>query len=141
MFLLDTNIVSETRKPRPHRGLLAWLESVDEKQLFLSAVTIGEIQRGIEMTRQQAPAKAQELTAWLDAIMETQSILPLDAVCFRRLAQLMHRRSDTVHEDAMIAATALEHGLTVVTRNVRDFRGFNVPLLNPFSTGSQETTG
>lgn len=135
MFLLDTNVVSETRKPRPHGGVMAWLASVDESQIFLSAVSIGEIQRGIELTRRQDPQKAQELTAWLDAIIESQSILPMGARTFRLVATLMYRKSDTRYEDAMIAATALERGLTVVTRNVQDFREFDVPLLNPFSKG------
>lgn len=135
MFLLDTNVVSETRKPRPHGGVMAWLASVDESQIFLSAVSIGEIQRGIELTRRQDPQKAQELTAWLDAVIGSQSILPMGARTFRLTATLMHRKSDTVYEDAMIAATALERGLTVVTRNVQDFREFDVPLLNPFSKG------
>lgn len=135
MFLLDTNVVSETRKPRPHGGVMAWLASLDESQIFLSAVSIGEIQRGIELTRRQDPQKAQELTAWLDAVIGSQSILPMGSRTFRLTATLMHRKSDTLYEDAMIAATALERGLTVVTRNVQDFREFDVPLLNPFSKG------
>ncbi|MDO4232737.1 MAG: hypothetical protein Q4D19_11465 [Lautropia sp.] len=77
MFLFDTDIVSETRKPWPHGGVIAWLASVDESQIFLSAVSIGEIQRGIELTRQQDPQKVQELSAWLEAIIESQSILPM----------------------------------------------------------------
>ncbi|MDO4232724.1 MAG: type II toxin-antitoxin system VapC family toxin [Lautropia sp.] len=133
MFLLDTNVVSETRKSRPHGGVMTWLASVDESRLFLSAVTIGEIQRGIELTRQQDSQKALELTAWLDAIIESQAVLPMGAGTFRLVATLMHRKSDTLYEDAMIAATALERELTVVTRNVQDFREFGVPLFNPFS--------
>ena len=68
MYLLDTNVVSELRKPKPHGAVLAWLQSVDDAQLFLSAVTIGEIQAGIELTREQDEAKAAELEAWLEQV-------------------------------------------------------------------------
>jgi predicted nucleic acid-binding protein len=132
MYLLDTNVVSELRKPKPHGGVLAWLHSVDERQLFMSAVTVGEIQAGIERTREQAPENAQALEAWLAQVAGAYNVLPLDAAAFRVWARLMHRRSDTLLEDAMIAATAQVHGLTVVTRNTADFRLFGVPLLNPF---------
>ena len=133
MYLLDTNVVSELRKPKPHGAVLAWLQGVDELQLHLSAVTIGEIQAGIELTREQDPAKADEIEAWLAQVAEAYNVLPMDATAFSRVwAQLMHRQSDTLYEDAMIAATAKAHGLTVVTRNVADFKRFGVPLLNPF---------
>jgi predicted nucleic acid-binding protein len=132
MYLLDTNVVSELRKPRPHGAVLTWLQARDDAELHLSAVTIGEIQAGIELTRQQDAAKAQEIEAWLEQVATTWNVLPMDAPAFRAWARLMHRRSDTVTEDAMIAATAQIHGLTVVTRNVADFKPFGVPLLNPF---------
>jgi len=132
MYLLDTNIVSELRKPRPHGGVLAWLESVDAPALHLSAVTLGEIQAGIEITRRQDAAKAAQIEAWLDAVAGTYNVLPMDGTTFRTWARLMHGRSDTLYEDAMIAATAAVHHLTVVTRNVADFAAFGVPLLNPF---------
>ena len=132
MYLLDTNVVSELRKPKPHGAVLAWLQGVDELQLHLSAVTIGEIQAGIELTREQDPAKADEIEAWLAQVAAAYNVLPMDATAFRVWAQLMHRQSDTLYEDAMIAATAKAHGLTVVTRNVADFKRFGVPLLNPF---------
>lgn len=93
---------------------------------------MGEIQAGIEFTREQDLDKAAALEAWADLVAGTYQVLPMDAVVFRRWAKLMHRRSDTVYEDAMIAAVALVHGLTVVTRNVRDFTLFSVKLLNPF---------
>lgn len=133
MYLLDTNIVSELRKPKPHGGVLAWVQGVQDSALFLSAVSIGEIQAGIELTRAQDPAKAKELTLWLDALAQAYNVLPMDAACFREWARLMHRKSNTIHEDAMIAATAKLAGLTVVTRNVADFKSFKVPLLNPFA--------
>lgn len=132
MYLLDTNVVSELRKPRPHGAVLTWLQARDDGELHLSAVTIGEIQAGIELTRQQDAAKAQAIEAWLEQVATTWNVLPMDAPAFRAWARLMHRRSDTVTEDAMIAATAQMHGLTVVTRNVADFKPFGVPLLNPF---------
>jgi len=132
MYLLDTNVVSELRKPRPHGAVLAWIEQVDDAHLFLSAVTLGEIQAGIELTREQDVAKATEIEAWLEQLARAYNVLPMDASAFRRWARLMHRKSDTLYEDAMIAATAQAHGLTVATRNVGDFRALGVEVFNPF---------
>jgi predicted nucleic acid-binding protein len=133
-FLLDTNVVSELRRPRPHGAVLAWLQSVDDADLHLASVTLGEIQAGIERTREQDPAKASEIERWLDQVNATFNILSLDGPAFRYWAQLMHRQSDTLYEEAMIAAIAKVNQLTVVTRNVADFSGFGVPLLNPFAS-------
>ncbi len=133
MYLFDTNIVSELRRPRPHGAVLAWLRSVGDRQIYLSAVTLGEIQAGIEITRERDPAKAAEIEAWADQVAATWNVLPMQADSFRLWAKLMHRRSDALLEDAMIAATAKVHGLCVVTRNIKDFAGFGVETLNPFS--------
>jgi predicted nucleic acid-binding protein len=132
MYLLDTNVVSELRKPRPHGAVVAWIEGIADADLYLSAVTLGEIQAGIEITREQDVLKAAELEAWAEQVGASYNVLPMDAASFRLWAKLMHRQSDTVYEDAMIAACALKHKLTVVTRNVGDFAHFQVPLLNPF---------
>jgi toxin FitB len=133
MYLLDTNIISELRKIRPHAAVVSWLESIPEADLFLSAVTLGEIQAGIEITREQDIAKATIIELWADQVANAYNVLPLDAAAFRLWAKLMHRQSNTVYEDAMIAATALVHNLIVVTRNVRDFERFNVNIYDPFS--------
>ena len=134
MYLLDTNIVSELRKPRPHGGVVAWLQSTADADLHLSAVTLGEIQAGIELTREQDAAKAVAIEAWLELVAQSYNVMPMDRLTFRAWARLMHRRSDTLYEDAMIAATAIVHNLTVVTRNVTGFSHFKVRALNPFKS-------
>ena len=134
MYLLDTNVVSELRKPKPHGAVLAWIRGVEDAQLFLSAVTLGEIQAGIEITRQQVPDKAQAIEHWLNQLAAAYNVLPMDAAAFRVWAKFMHHQSNTVYEDAMIAATARVNKLTVVTRNMADFKRFDVALLNPFQT-------
>ena len=133
MYLLDTNVVSELRKPKPHRAVLQWIHGVSDAELHISAVTIGEIQAGIEVTREQDEAKAAELEQWLELVSGSFNVVPMDALAFRVWARLMHKASDTLYEDAMIAATAQVHKLTVVTRNVTDFKHFGVNVLNPFA--------
>lgn len=134
MYLLDTNIVSELRRARPHGAVLAWLDGIPDTDLFLSAVTIGELQAGIEITREQDHTRAAELETWLDKVAAAYNVLAMDGRIFRRWAQLMHRQPDPLIEDAMIAATADCHGLVVVTRNVRDFARLEVKTLNPFKS-------
>ncbi len=99
---------------------------------MLPAVSIGEIQAGIEITRDQDPSKAEELETWLNQLMASYEILPMGADVFSVWARLMHRRSRVMIEDAMIAATAIVNDMTVVTRNVRDFRSLGIEPINPF---------
>jgi predicted nucleic acid-binding protein len=134
MYLLDTNVISELRRPRPHGAVLAWLQATPDNLLYLSAVSLGEIQAGIELTREQDAVKADEIQVWAEKVVSAYKVLPMDVEGFRTWARLMPRRSDTLYEDAMIAATAVVHRLTVVTRNVGDFANFGVTLLNPFET-------
>lgn len=138
MYLLDTSVVSELRRVRPHGAVLAWLRSVDHRLLRLSAVSLGEIQAGIEFTRDQDPGRAAEIERWADEVARTYEVLPMDTAVFRVWARLMHSRSDTVADDARIAATAMVHNLIVVTRNEREFQPFGVPTLNPFNTSRSE---
>lgn len=132
MFLLDTNIVSESRKPKPHGGVMAWLAAQESATLHISAMTIGELQRGIELTRVQDATRADEIETWLEQVIYSGQVLPMDAAVCREWARLMHGRSNTLAEDAFIAATAIVHRLTVATRNVRDFKALGVKTLNPF---------
>lgn len=134
MFLLDTNVISELRKPKPHGAVVAWIERVPEHQLFLSALSLGELQAGVELTRRQDSQKATEIEAWIDRLAQSYQILAMDTQAFREWARLMDGRTSDLMEDGMIAATARVHGLTVVTRNVRDFSAFKVELVNPFSS-------
>ena len=131
-YLLDTNVVSELRKPRPHGAVVAWVNDQQDEQLFLSAVTLGELQAGIERTRRQYPVKASEIELWADQVASSFQVLPMDAMCFREWGRIIDRKPDELSEDAMIAATARVHHLIVATRNEADFKRLDVPILNPF---------
>ena len=133
MYLLDTNAVSELRKPKPHGAVVAWVSAQDTTHLYLSAMTIAELQRGVEITREQDVEKAEHIKGWLEQLIVSGQVLAMDAPVCRQWARLMHRQSDTLTEDAFIAATAIVHRLVVVTRNVRDFKVLNVELLSPFA--------
>jgi toxin FitB len=97
-YLIDTNVVSETRKPRPQGAALAWLQSLELGQGF-SAVTFGEIQKGVELARQQDAVKANEIEAWATQLERASQVLPMDAACFREYARLIHGRSNNLVED------------------------------------------
>lgn len=133
MYLLDTNVISGLRKAKPHGAVLAWIRAVRPDEIEIPAVVIGEIQDGAEITRKQDQAKASEIEAWLDYIMANFTVLPMDGEIFREWARLMVGKSDDLSGDAMIAATARIHDLTVVTRNVKDFKTFGAPVFNPFT--------
>jgi predicted nucleic acid-binding protein len=132
MYLLDTNVISETRKVTPHGGVMAWLRSRKDEKVFLPGVVFGEIQTGVEKTRRQDPQKAIEIEDWILRLLAAFDVIPMTAVEFREWARLMNKRSDDLTRDAMIAATAKVHRLTVVTRNTKNFRHFGVETLNPF---------
>jgi predicted nucleic acid-binding protein len=132
MYLLDTNVVSELRRPRPHGGVLSWLESVKPAKLCLSVVTLGEIQVGAERVRAQDPAKAQEIEAWADTALSAFEILPIDAAIIRQWARLRRGRRDDHFEDNILGVTAVLHRLVLVTRNVRDFGEFDIRIVDPF---------
>src|SRR3954471_7382547 len=124
MYILDTNVVSELRRPHPHGGVTAWVSTIAPSQLNLAAVTVGEIQIGAERTREQDLAKAVEIESWLLDLMLSITVLPMTAETFRIWARYMHRKPVHISGDAMIAATATQHGFTIATRNVRDFEQF-----------------
>lgn len=132
MYLLDTNVISEFRKTKPHGAVIAWLRSVSSEQIYLPAVAVGEMQAGAERTRKQDPAKAAEIERFIDQVLSSFAVLPLDAPVFREWAKLIHGKSRDVTEDAMIAATARVNRLAVVTRNVKHFVPFRVEVLDPF---------
>lgn len=135
MFLLDTVVLSELRKSPRQRNpqVVAWIERVLSQDLFVSAVSIAEIERGIERQRAVDPAFAVALAAWLEILLRAHGdrVLPLTVAIARRWGRLAARLGNS-GLDLAIAATALEHGLTVVTRNVSDFAPTGVAVLDPF---------
>jgi predicted nucleic acid-binding protein len=133
MYLLDSNVISELRKVKPHGAVVTWLRSVGSNDLFISAVVIGEMQAGVERTRIQSPEKAAEIERFIDMVLSSYAVLPLDAIVFREWARLIHGKSCDLTEDAIIAATTRIHDLVVVTRNVKDFADFGVRVFDPFS--------
>ena len=142
MYLLDTDVVSAFRRPDRHPGPTAWLQAQRPSDLYLSAVTIGEIERGIAQQRRRDPSFASELSDWLDRILAWYGdrVLDIDVPTARRWGRLS---GDFGHEsaDLIIAATALEHGLTVVTRNVREFEPAGVEVFNPFVESGEFAAG
>lgn len=137
MFLLDTNVVSELRKVRSGKadpGLAAWADSADAASLFISAITVLELETGVLLIERRDQGQGEILRAWLDRHVLPAfegRILPVDAVVARRCASL-HVPDRLAERDALIAATALVHGMTVVTRNVADFSASGAKILNPW---------
>ncbi len=135
MFLLDTNVLSELRRrAKVHPRVGAWAESVLPTDLFLSAITILEIEAGMLSVRRRDPAQGKVLGEWIDGKVLPAfegRILPVDTTVARRCARL-HVPDPRAERDALIAATALVHGLTVATRNMADFLAMGVPLFNPW---------
>jgi hypothetical protein len=131
-YLLDTNVISELRKRKPHGAVVAWLETLRSEQIFLSAVTIGELQAGVELTRRQDAIIAAEIESWLTFVEMSFAVVGMDGPCFREWSRLMAGKSQAMREDAMIAATARVVGFTVATRDEKDFRHFHVDVINPF---------
>ena len=134
MFLIDTVTISELRRRQRDSAVMAWFGRQRATDLFLSVISVGEIERGIAQQRATDPGSAGALAAWLDGVLAlyAERILPFDLQTSRRWGALSAARGNR-GADLMIAATALEHGLTVVTRNVSDFEPTGVAVLDPFS--------
>ncbi|KAF0227443.1 MAG: Plasmid stability-like [Beijerinckiaceae bacterium] len=137
MFILDTNVVSELRKVKAgkaDKGVSAWADGVDAATLFLSAITILELEQGVLLVERRDAAQGALLRSWLERYVLPEfenRVLPIDATVARRCAGL-HVPDPRSERDAMIAATALVHGMTVVTRNIADFEMTGTKLLNPW---------
>jgi toxin FitB len=134
-YLLDTNVISELRRPdRTHPSVAAWVDSVDPLELFLSAITIFEIEIGVLRFERRDARQGASLRAWMDTqVLPTFDgrIIPVDVAVAQRCARL-HVPNPRAERDALIAATALAHRLTVVTRNVADFQPMGVDIINPW---------
>ena len=131
-YLLDTNVVSELRRNKPHAAVVSWMNTLRDEQVFISAVTMGELQDGVQRTRKLDIVKATEIEAWLVRLETSFSLISMNVTCFREWSRLMEGRSSSMEMDAMIAATARVHGLTIATRNEKDFRHLGVDIVNPF---------
>ena len=139
MYVLDTNVISALRRPDRHPGPRLWLEAQRPSDVYLSVVTIGELERGIARQAPLNPDFARDLAQWAERILAwfADRVLPVDAATARRWGRLSASVGNR-DADLLIAATALQHGLTVVTRNVRHFEPTGAPVLNPFGS---ETVG
>ncbi len=137
MYLLDTNVISELRKAgdgKANANVIAWLSGVDAGTFYLSAVTLMEIELGILRTERRDPTQGSRLRGWMNNHILPEfadRILPVDAAVALRCAAL-HVPDPCSERDAFIAATALVHGMTIVTRNTADFKATDVPMLNPW---------
>jgi len=138
MFLLDTNVVSELRKAtarRANRGVIDWAETVPAVVMFVSVITLHELEHGVLLAERADPAKGALLRQWLDSVAPAfvDRIVSVDAA-IARCAAALHVPDPAPLRDALIAATAIEHDMTMVTRNVRDFERFDgLEILNPWT--------
>ena len=133
-YLLDTNIISETGKARPHPAFLDWFNATPEEEMYLSVITIGEIRKGVEQLRPDNPSRANTLTEMLAAMEEDYRSRILDVNSRVAYAWGALAAQNPGHPlDNYLAATAQVHALTLVTRNTKDFTRLGVPLLNPFA--------
>ena len=132
MFLVDTDVLSALRRRERHPAIVRWVEGQRTTDLHISVMTVREIERGITQQQRHNPAFARDLAVWLDRVLAWYGdrILPVDAATARRWGQLSAALGND-SADLLIAATALEHGLTVVTRNVRHFEPTGVSVLDP----------
>lgn len=132
-YLLDTNVISETRKLHADSGVVAFLSAVEAGGLYLSVLTLGELRKGIAVKRRDDPIGADAIGIWVDGIEATfaDRVLAVDSATARKWGERSAQRSLPVI-DTLIAATAIRHGLTLVTRNVRDVAGTGVRLLDPW---------
>lgn len=136
MYLVDTCVVSDLRRVNPNESVLSWFLSVRNSDIHLSAITIAELQRGAQLVRESRPLFAEELESWLEEAMISQfPVLPFDTAAAREWGRMGIDDDAKNSLDAMIAAIARSRDLTVVTRNVKDFRGLDVAYLNPFEFG------
>ena len=135
-YLLDTNVISETRKLRADAGVMAFLAAADSAGLFLSVLTLGELRKGVEAKRRSDLATAARLGAWVDDIETTfaDRVLPVDRAVARLWGELWARQALPVI-DTLIAATAITRGFILVTRNTRDVTATGVPLVDPWQGG------
>lgn len=134
-FLIDTNIISEVRKgTRCNQNVALWYASIKDSDLYLSALILGEIRKGIELARPRDAAKAEALQAWLDAVVENfaDRVIPVDRFVSNAWGRMSAVRPVPVI-DGLLAATAKVHGLTLVTRNDTDVVGLGVRVHNPFN--------
>lgn len=139
-YLLDTNVLKELGKPKPHENVAAWFDSVDDADLAISAISLREIWKGIARMRQKDEARAATLEAAAGSITRAFEgrILPIDEVVAKKWGELL-AESDKNIDDTGIAATAAVRGLIVVTRNERDFNSRRVDVLNPFKYSARRT--
>ena len=133
MFLIDTVVLSELRKRKRDPGVESWISNQRSTDLYLSVISIGEIERGIVQQQRTNPNFAEQLVTWLDKVLRLyeERILPIDLSACRRWGRLSAAMGHD-SADLLIAVTALEHGLTVVSRNVRHFEPTGVSLFNPY---------